>query len=98
LFGAGVEDGDVVRDAALPGGGVVKASDAEVARDVGDDVGDWAIGGVVLEVRPLEAFEKFGVQGFLLVGRRVALDGVLDVADDFLAVVVCRVCRVSRAA
>lgn len=56
-----------------------------VAADVGDDFGDWAVGDVVFEVGAVEAFEKFGAQGFLVVGLGLALDGVFDVSDDALA-------------
>ncbi len=86
LAGGGfAEGGDVFGGAAFPGFGAGEAGgDAEIADDVGDDVGEGAAGELVVEVGGFEALVELGAE-VLLVGRVLAVDGVFDLADDLAA-------------
>jgi hypothetical protein len=59
--------------------------DTQVAADLGDDVGGGAMIDVVVEVGSVQPLGQFGVQFFDLIVPRGALDGILDIADDTLA-------------
>ena len=61
--------------------------DAQVAADRGDDVGDRHGVDVVVEVERVQPLVELGVQrlGLGFAAVRLAVDGVLDVADDLLA-------------
>jgi hypothetical protein len=82
LGGAGAEHGEVLRGAALPRVRAGQCAEAEIAANVGDDVGDRAQLDVVVEVGRVEPVEQFGVQGLGLGVPGGALDGVFDLADD----------------
>ena len=87
--GSGTERSDVARRAALPDPGALLGGDAEVPADFLDDVVDGAGFEVEFEGRIQEAFGEFGVEGFGVgyageVGA-LAVDGVFDAADEFLA-------------
>ncbi len=96
--GAGAVLFKVGRRAALPGVGTGQGGKAEVAADLGDDVGDRAVADVLIQVGGVEAVVQFGGQslgaGFIGVGSigsciidagGGALDRVLDFAEDALA-------------
>ena len=80
--GAGAEVRDVGGRAALPRVGAGLGGQAEVAADVGDDVGGGAGADVVFEVGGVEALAQLGVEclGGVAVAR--AADPVLDLSDD----------------
>ena len=85
LGGAGAEQCDVLGRAALPHLQAVRSVEAEVGTDVVDDLLDRAVADVVVDVGAVQSFEQFGVQRLCRFAPRLAMDGVLDHADDALA-------------
>ena len=85
--GAGVEVLDVGGGAAGPGAGAAGwGGEAEVAGDLGDDVGDGAGGEVPVEVGVVQAVPQFGAEALGAVAFVCgAVDGVLDGTQDVLA-------------
>ncbi len=82
---AGAEVAHVLGRAALPGMGAGQGAEAEVAADRSDDLGNQQGVEVVVEVGVVQALAKLGVEGVRLGAVGLALDGVLDRADDLLA-------------
>jgi hypothetical protein len=64
--GAGTKLLDVVGRAAFPGTRSGKGRAAEVAADIGDDLGHGPVADLVVEVGTVQPVEEFGVQALRL--------------------------------
>lgn len=81
----GAEEGDVVGGAAGEGVNAGDVGDTEVAAEVADDLGGRAMGEVGVEIEGVDAFEEFAAEGAGFGRVGLAVDGLLDGADDLLA-------------
>ncbi len=65
--------------------GAGEVGEAEVAADQGDELGNRQVVDVVVAVDGLQALVELGLEHLGVGAVGVALDGVLDLADDLLA-------------
>ena len=76
LGGTGAELNDVLGRAALPGTGSVRGGEAEIAAEIGGDLGGGPRVDLVVEVGAVQPLGEFGVQVLRLFGPDLALDAL----------------------